>query len=88
MSIYLRVQSLSDMDLKLEEEWGYEGDARLLEEWGYGYEGDARLLHESWIEFVKGLQFVKDCRYDHLCNETVIEFSNEASKTWFLMRWS
>ena len=74
MSIYLRVKSSSDMDFKLEEEWGYAGDARLI--------------HESWIEFVKGLQFVKDCRYDHLCKETVIEFSNEASKTWFLMRWS
>lgn len=77
MSIYLRVRATSAMDLKLEEVWGYDGDT-----------DDTRLMHESWIEFVNGLQFVKGCRYDHLCKETVIEFSNEASKTWFLMRWS
>jgi len=86
MSIYLRVEFFSSMDRKLEEEL----DRKLEEEWGRkleeecGYDGE--LTHEIWIEFVNGLQFVKGCRYDHF--GTVIEFSNEASKTWFLMRWS
>ena len=42
----------------------------------------------SWIRLAWDEAGIARCWYDDATRETVITFNDDATKTWFLLRWS
>ena len=70
----LKVESLSNIDLNLEDEW--DSETVDVSEWLKFVKDLPGVLDAKWVDRSSG--------YQH----TLITFESEAHKSWFILRWS
>ena len=72
----LKVVSLSNIDLNLEDEWDLKDEGVCIDKWQNFIKAMPNVVDAKWVVH-------NDSRYSY----TEITFESEAHMNWFIMRW-